>query len=36
VADSKIKKLLTMLAHDETGHKKQLEKIYDDEVLEEF
>jgi rubrerythrin len=36
VTDPQIKKLLTMLAHDETGHKKQLEKIYDDEVLEEF
>ncbi len=36
VADSRLKKLLTMLAQEETGHKKRLEKIYDDEILEEF
>ena len=36
VTDPPLKKLLTMLAQDETGHKKKLEKIYDDEVLEEF
>jgi hypothetical protein len=36
VADPPLKKLLMMLAQDETSHKKRLEKIYDDEVLEEF
>jgi rubrerythrin len=31
-----LKKLLMILAQEETTHKKRLEKIYDDEVLEEF
>ena len=31
-----LKKLLLILAQEETAHKKRLEKIYDDEVLEEF
>ena len=31
-----LKKLLMILAQEETAHKKRLEKIYDDEILEEF
>jgi rubrerythrin len=31
-----LKKLLMILAQEETTHKKRLEKIYDDEVLDEF
>jgi rubrerythrin len=36
VPDPSLKKLLTILAQEETVHKKRLEKIYDDEILEEF
>ncbi len=36
VTDPQLKKLLVILAQEETTHKKRLEKIYDDEVLEEF
>ena len=36
VADPQLKKLLTILAQEETHHKERLEKIYDDEILEEF
>jgi len=31
-----LKKLLLVLAQEESTHKEKLEKIYDDEVLEEF
>ena len=31
-----LKKLLLILAEEETSHKKKLEKIYDDEILKEF
>ena len=36
VTEPKIRKLLMMLAQEESTHKERLEKIYDDEVLEEF
>ena len=36
ITDPSLKKLLLILAQEETKHKKRLEKIYDDEVLEEF
>ncbi len=36
VTDPHLKKLLMILAEEETTHKKRLEKIYDDEILEEF
>jgi rubrerythrin len=36
VTHSQLKKVLMILAQEETSHKKRLEKIYDDEVLEEF
>ena len=36
VTHPQLKKLLMILAQEETSHKKRLEKIYDDEVLEEF
>ena len=36
VADPPLKKLFTILAQEEVTHKKRLEKIYDDEILEEF
>lgn len=36
VTDPQLKKLLMILAQEETNHKKRLEKIYDDEILEEF
>jgi len=36
VEDAQLKKLLVFLSEQETGHKKRLETIYDDDVLEEF
>ena len=36
VTDPPLKKLLMVLAQEETKHKKRLEKIYDDEILTEF
>jgi len=36
VTDAPVKKILLVLAQEETRHKKRLEKIYDDEVLTEF
>ena len=36
VTDSNLKKLLLILAQEESTHKERLEKIYDDEVLAEF
>ena len=36
VTDPSMKKLLLVLAQEETKHKNRLEKIYDDEVLKEF
>ncbi len=36
ITDPSLKKLLLILAQEETKHKKRLEKIYDDEILEEF
>ncbi len=36
VADPQLKKLFTILAQEEKKKKKRLEKIYDDEILEEF
>ena len=36
VTDAPVKKILLVLAQEETKHKKRLEKIYDDEVLTEF
>ena len=36
VTDPSLKKLLMLLAQEETKHKKRLENIYDDEILEEF
>jgi rubrerythrin len=36
VTDSNLKKLLLILAQEESTHKEKLEKIYDDEVLTEF
>jgi rubrerythrin len=36
VADPKVKKLLLVLAQEESTHKERLEKIYDKEVLQEF
>ncbi len=34
--DASLKKLLLVLAQEESTHKEKLEKIYDDEVLKEF
>jgi rubrerythrin len=34
--DPSLKKLLLVLAQEESTHKEKLEKIYDDEVLKEF
>ncbi len=34
--DPSLKKLLLVLAQEESTHKERLEKIYDDEVLKEF
>ena len=36
ITDPSLKKLLLILAQEETKHKRRLEKIYDDEILEEF
>ncbi len=36
VTDSNLKKLLLILAREESTHKERLEKIYDDEILTEF
>ena len=36
VTDPQLKKLFMILAQEEITHKKRLEKIYDDEILEEF
>jgi rubrerythrin len=36
VTDPPLRKILMVLAQEETRHKKRLEKIYDDEVLTEF
>jgi rubrerythrin len=36
VADSNLKKLLLILAQEESTHKERLEKIYDSEILTEF
>ncbi len=36
VKDPELKKLLLFLAQEESGHKKRLERIYDEEILKEF
>lgn len=36
VTDSNLKKLLLILAREESTHKERLEKIYDEEILTEF
>ncbi len=36
VKEPKLKRLLLYLAQEESGHKKRLEKIYDEEILKEF
>jgi len=36
VAEPRLKKLLLILAQEESSHKERLEKIYDKEVLQEF
>jgi rubrerythrin len=36
VTESSLKKLLLILAQEESTHKEKLEKIYDEEVLTEF
>ena len=36
VAEPKLKKLLLVLAQEESTHKEKLEKIYDKEILQEF
>jgi rubrerythrin len=36
VTEPKLKKLLLILAQEESAHKERLEKIYDDEILKEF
>jgi len=36
VKEPKLKKLLLVLAQEESTHKEKLEKIYDKEVLQEF
>jgi rubrerythrin len=36
VEEQKLKKLLLILAQEESTHKERLEKIYDDEILTEF
>jgi rubrerythrin len=36
VAEPKLKKLLLILAQEESTHKEKLEKIYDEEILKEF
>jgi len=36
VTNPKLKKLLLILAQEESTHKEKLEKIYDEEILQEF
>jgi len=36
VTEPKLKKLLLILAQEESTHKEKLEKIYDEEILKEF
>jgi rubrerythrin len=36
VTDSNLKKLLLILAREESTHKERLEKVYDEEILTEF
>ncbi len=36
VKDPSLKKLLSLLAQEESFHKERLEKIYEDEILKEF
>jgi len=36
VTDSNLKKLLLILAKEESTHKERLEKIYDEQILTEF
>jgi rubrerythrin len=36
VTEPKLKKLLLILAQEESTHKERIEKIYDDEILKEF
>jgi rubrerythrin len=36
VTEPKLKKLLLVLAQEESTHKEKLEKIYDKDVLQEF
>lgn len=36
IEDEKIKKILLLLAQEESTHKERLEKIYDTEILQEF
>jgi rubrerythrin len=36
VTEPSLKKLLLILAHEESTHKEKLETIYDEEILKEF
>lgn len=36
VKDPSLKRLLSLLAQEESSHKERLEKIYEDEILKEF
>ena len=36
VSEANLKKLLSILAQEESTHKEKLEKIYDEEILKEF
>jgi rubrerythrin len=36
VTEPNLKKLLSILAQEESTHKEKLEKIYDEEILTEF
>jgi rubrerythrin len=36
VTEPKLKKLLLVLAQEESTHKERLEKVYDKEILQEF
>jgi rubrerythrin len=36
VTEPKLKKLLLILAQEESAHKEKLEKIYDEEIFKEF
>jgi rubrerythrin len=36
VTEPKLKKLLLILAQEESTHKEKLEKIYDEEIFKEF